>query len=367
MSNHHQLKMGALNQGFQQVEDDHEEMGVDASPPTQHRPIRRVDSFTEKELADAFEYKKINGEDVLGSTANYIKKYYKPSGDCLLNYIFHRIPFLDWIRSYDLRQDLVKDLIAGLTIGVVHIPQGMAYALMAGVPAINGLYVSFFNVILYVLLGTSRHLSTGTYAIVSLIVASSVKKYSGVLYPPLDGSYHGGGGHNLTTDVYYDMTTGAAEESEHIHHMFRSDSHGSGSVVAGDPSMYISDDPVQGAVMLTMTLSLLSGLIHVGLGVLHVGFVTKYLSDSIVNGFTCGAAFHVIVSQIGTLLGLKLKGVHIPFVVIGDFIDIFSNILDTHIPTLLISIVSCIVLFIVKMKINEKYKKQLPAPIPVEL
>lgn len=46
-------------------------------------------------------------------------------------------------------------------IGIVHIPQGMAYALMAGVPAINGLYVSFFTVILYVLLGTSRHLSTG--------------------------------------------------------------------------------------------------------------------------------------------------------------------------------------------------------------
>jgi MFS superfamily sulfate permease-like transporter len=45
--------------------------------------------------------------------------------------------------------------------------------------------------------------------------------------------------------------------------------------------------------------------------------VTKYLSDTIVNGFTCGAAFHVIVSQIATLLGIKLKGIHIPFVVIG--------------------------------------------------
>ena len=241
----------------------------------------------------------------------------------------------------------------------------MAYALMAGVPAINGLYVSFFNVILYVLLGTSKHLSTGTYAIVSLIIASSVKKYSGILYPPMGDTSHGGIIAHTTanySDYDYYSTTEAIEHAAHGH----SDGHG-GAVVIGDPANYISQDPVQGAVMVAMTLSFFAGIIQIALGILHVGFVTKYLSDSIVNGFTCGAAFHVIVSQISTLLGIKLKGIHIPFVVIGDFIDIFSNIMDTKIATLLISVVSCIFLFIVKMKINEKFKTKLPAPIPVEL
>jgi MFS superfamily sulfate permease-like transporter len=92
-----------------------------------------------------------------------------------------------------------------------------------------------------------------------------------------------------------------------------------------------------------------------------VSYIETYL------GFTCGAAQHVIVSQIGTLLGIKLKGIHIPFVIIGDFIDIFSNIMGTKIATLLISLVSCIFLYIVKIHINEKYKAKLPVPIPVEL
>jgi MFS superfamily sulfate permease-like transporter len=57
---------------------------------------------------------------------------------------------------------LVKDIIAGLTIGVIQIPQGMAYSLMAGLPPIIGLYVSLWSVIVYFFLGTSRHLSLGT-------------------------------------------------------------------------------------------------------------------------------------------------------------------------------------------------------------
>jgi MFS superfamily sulfate permease-like transporter len=197
---------------------------------------------------------------------------------------------------------------------------------MAGVPAINGLYVSFFNVILYTLLGTSRHLSTGTYAIVSLIIASAVKKYAGILYP-LPGSSHlaehttaaAAAVGNLTDYEYLaTTTTGLDHHGLHGH----SDSHGS-AAVAGDPAFYISNDPVDGAVLIAMTLSFFAGIIQIIFGLVHVGFVTKYLSDTIVNGFTCGAAFHVIVSQIGTLLGLKLQGIHIPFVIIGVSLAFF--------------------------------------------
>ncbi|CAF0955390.1 unnamed protein product [Brachionus calyciflorus] len=320
---------GAYNNGFSDTENILDETE------------NAIEVFNEKSLEEKFTYKKIKSDNVLKSSANYLKKYYKPSPSCAKNYFFKRFPFFDWIRKYDIKQNFVKDLIAGLTIGIVHIPQGMAYALMAGVPAINGLYVSFFTVILYVLFGTSRHLSTGTYAIVSLMVISSLNKYSGILYPAEGSS---GGGHGGPTG--HSNPTSSAK---------------------GDPSNYISNDPVAAKVLIAMCLSLFSGVIQIIFAILHIGAVTKYLSDSIVNGFTCGAAFHVVVSQISTLLGIKLGDNHIPFVLIGDFIEIGKNIANTKIATLIISIISIIFLYIVKIHINEKYKAKLPVPIPVEL
>ena len=80
---------------------------------------------------------------------------------------------------------------------------------------------------------------------------------------------------------------------------------------------YLSDDPKHGKLLVAMSLGLLTGLIHIVLAFLHVGVVTKYLSDSIVNGFTIGAAYHVVTSQVNTLLGITLGEMHIPFVLIG--------------------------------------------------
>jgi hypothetical protein len=114
-----------------------------------------------KQLEENFSYASLQSQNIFRSGYKYVRKYYRPSPKCLGNYMLRRVPFLKWILKYNVREDLLKDLIAGLTLGIVHIPQNMAYALMAGVPAINGLYVAFFNVLLYVFMGTSRHISTG--------------------------------------------------------------------------------------------------------------------------------------------------------------------------------------------------------------
>jgi len=79
----------------------------------------------------------------------------------------------DWMRSYS-RSDLGGDLAAGITVGVVLIPQGMAYALLAGVSPVYGLYASLVPLLVYSLFGTSRHLAVGVVAIDSLIVAAGV-------------------------------------------------------------------------------------------------------------------------------------------------------------------------------------------------
>ena len=77
---------------------------------------------------------------------------------------------------------MLKDIISGLTIGVIQIPQGMAIALMAGLPAMVGLYVSFFTVLVYALLGTSRQLSLGVYAIVAIMIKDACDEYEGRLF-----------------------------------------------------------------------------------------------------------------------------------------------------------------------------------------
>ena len=79
----------------------------------------------------------------------------------------------DWIRGYD-RARFRGDVIAGVTVGVVLVPQGMAYALLAGVPPVYGLYASLIPLLIYSLLGTSRHLAVGVVAIDSLIVAAGI-------------------------------------------------------------------------------------------------------------------------------------------------------------------------------------------------
>jgi hypothetical protein len=86
-------------------------------------PIKSIATLNEQNLEQALGYKKLPSDNILHSTKTYVKKYYKPSGGCLLNYILDRFPFFRWITSYNVKEDFLKDLIAGLTIGVIHIPQ----------------------------------------------------------------------------------------------------------------------------------------------------------------------------------------------------------------------------------------------------
>lgn len=74
---------------------------------------------------------------------------------------------------------------------------------------------------------------------------------------------------------------------------------------SSDESSYLSNDPIEAKILISTSLAFLAGIIQITFGICHVGYVTKYLSDSIVNGFTTGAAYHVVVSQIPTLLGIK--------------------------------------------------------------
>lgn len=139
------------------------------------------------------------------------------------------------------------------------------------------------------------------------MVISSLNKYNGVLYPAQADAHGGGGG--ITSTLMPNKTTTSLGHSAATTGM----AHGAGIA----STMYLSNDPVEAKILIAGTLAFLVGIIQCLFAVFHFGVVTKYLSDSIVNGFTTGAAFHVVVSQIPTLLGIKLGDMHLPVVLIG--------------------------------------------------
>lgn len=170
------------------------------------------------------------------------------------------LPFLDWIKNYS-SSDLGGDLSAGLTVGVMLIPQGMAYAMLAGLPAIYGLYASTVPLIIYALFGTSRQLAVGPTAMVALLVSSGV---------------------------------GALAEL------------GSSEFIA-----------------LAILLAFMVGIMQFAMGVFRLGFIVNFLSHPVISGFTSAAALIIGFSQLKHLLGIDIpRGkVHETIIEVAQNID----------------------------------------------
>ena len=156
-------------------------------------------------------------------------------------------PALEWLLRYDIN-NWKGDLAAGLTVAVMLIPQGMAYALLAGLPPIIGLYASVVPLLVYALFGTSRQLAVGPVAMVSLLVAS------GVSHLAEPGSSH--------------------------------------------------------YILLAALLAAIVGVIQLGMGLSRLGFLVNFLSHPVISGFTSAAALIIGFSQLKHLLGISLANSH---------------------------------------------------------
>lgn len=95
-----------------------------------------------------------------------------------LTFMYKIIPVLKWLPKYSIKTKLVGDITAGITVAVMHIPQGMAYGILAGVTPSSGLYMAFFPTLVYFVFGSSRHISVGTLSIISLMTLNAVHKYA---------------------------------------------------------------------------------------------------------------------------------------------------------------------------------------------
>ncbi|XP_029912187.1 solute carrier family 26 member 6 [Myripristis murdjan] len=233
------------------------------------------------------------------------------------------VPVLSWLPRYSIRENALGDLISGISVGIMQLPQGMAYALLAAVPPVFGLYSSFYPVLIYFIFGTSKHISLGTYAVMSVMIGGVTERVA----PDSDFMMWD----NVTNSSIIDITARDAER-----------------------------------VRVAAAVTFLSGLFQILLGLVQFGFVVTYLSEPLVRGYTTGAAIHVIVSQLKYTFGISPNRYSGPFSLIYTVLEVFYLVQETNIGTLVVSIVSIVGLIIVK-ELNAYLSKKLPVPIPVEL
>ncbi|XP_010632383.1 chloride anion exchanger [Fukomys damarensis] len=231
------------------------------------------------------------------------------------------LPIASWLPAYRLKEWLLSDIVSGISTGLVAVLQGLAFALLVTIPPRYGLYAAFFPVLTYFFLGTSKHISVGPFPVLSMMVGAVVTR--------------------LASDT--------------------------SSITDSSSNLIGNDSLLEDRKLLVATsVTVLSGIIQLALGVLQIGFVVIYLSESLISGFTTAAAIHVLVSQLKFMLQLTVPAHTDPFSIFKVLESVFTQIEKTNIADLVTSLVILVIVFVVK-EINQRFKAKLPVPIPIEL
>lgn len=194
------------------------------------------------------------------------------------------VPATSWIPELKKPKIVSTEFIAGLTVALVLIPQSMAYAQLAGLPAYYGLYAAFLPPIVAAIFGSSRQLATGPVAIVSIMTASALE--------PL-------------------ATAGS-----------------------------------EGYIAYAIVLAILVGTFELMLGLLKMGAFINFLAHPVILGFTNAAAIIIASSQLDKIFGVKAeKGEHYYETVANSVVAISQN---THWPTLAIAAMAFAIMYVLK-------------------
>jgi MFS superfamily sulfate permease-like transporter len=190
------------------------------------------------------------------------------------------LPFLNWLVELRNTATLRADIIAGITVALVLVPQSMAYAQLAGLPAYYGLYAAFLPPIVAALFGSSRQLATGPVAVVSLMTATALE--------PI--------------------------------------------VASGS----------QGYIAYAILLSLLVGLFQLSLGLLRLGVLVNFLSHPVVIGFTNAAAIIIATSQLDKIFGVRVEKAEHHYETIWNTVT--AAIVHIHWPTFVMATAAFVIM-----------------------
>ncbi len=197
-------------------------------------------------------------------------------------------PFLGWIHELKDPNVLRADMIAGVTVALVLIPQSMAYATLAGLPEVYGLYIAFVPVFVAALWGSSRQLGTGPVAVVSIMTAAMLTP---IVIPMMGSDY--------TQDEFL--------------------------------ALYI---PV------VMFLTLLVGLFQFVMGLLRLGAIVNFLSHPVILGFVNAAALFIGLTQVSKIFGVEMPGSATDNFLTERIWGVVLNLGETHWPTLIMGLAS---------------------------
>ncbi|KAL1201316.1 Sulfate transporter 4.1 [Cardamine amara subsp. amara] len=206
-------------------------------PPGQTRPVKVI-PLQHPDTSNEARPPSIPFDDIFSGWTAKIKRMR------LVDWIDTLFPCFRWIRTYRWSEYFKLDLMAGITVGIMLVPQAMSYAKLAGLPPIYGLYSSFVPIFVYAIFGSSRQLAIGPVALVSLLVSNALG--------------------------------GIADSNEELH------------------------------IELAILLALLVGILECIMGLLRLGWLIRFISHSVISGFTSASAIVIGLSQVKYFLGYSI-------------------------------------------------------------
>ncbi|XP_053781943.1 prestin isoform X3 [Desmodus rotundus] len=253
------------------------------------------------------------------SIGDKLKQAFTCTPKKIRNIIYMFLPITKWLPAYKFKEYVLGDLVSGISTGVLQLPQGLAFAMLAAVPPVFGLYSSFYPVIMYCFFGTSKHISIGPFAVISLMIGGVAVRL-------------------VPDDIVIPGGVNATNGTE-------------------------ARDALR--VKVAMSVTLLSGIIQFCLGVCRFGFVAIYLTEPLVRGFTTAAAVHVFTSMLKYLFGVKTKRYSGIFSVVYSTVAVLQNVKNLNVCSLGVGLM-VFGLLLGGKEFNERFKEKLPAPIPLE-
>ncbi|KAF2754725.1 sulfate permease-like protein [Pseudovirgaria hyperparasitica] len=203
--------------------------------------------------------KELRNDETLDKARRYANTGFRSAPSVAGEYLYEKLPVIQWLPRYR-PQWVINDFIAGLTVGIMLIPQSLAYAKIATIDGQYGLMSSWLPGILYFFMGTSKDLSTGPTSLLGLLTAEAVRK--------------------LSEDGY-------------------------------------SPEQISSAV------AMMVGIYALGMGLLKLGFLLNFISVPVLTGFISATAIVIMLGQVGSIFGLKTrtgtaKIIHDVFSQLGD-------------------------------------------------